>query len=77
MVLNLPHLSLDEVFWRPGWAKTPPQEFVAAVKEFMEKAEREHGGWVIDGAWGSLLKDYVEMGTTDIICASFAFTPMR
>ena len=33
----------------PGWVASPVEEFRARVSETLAAAEREHGGWVVDG----------------------------
>lgn len=45
------------------------------MDDFIEKSEREHGGWVIDGNWGNLLGDSLEIRTTDIICTAIPSLP--
>ncbi|KIJ60353.1 hypothetical protein HYDPIDRAFT_32319 [Hydnomerulius pinastri MD-312] len=61
--LNIPLIALDGIFWRPGWEKTPDDEFQAQVRVLMAEDPK---GWIIDG-------DYSGLGTmipdnaTDII----------
>jgi hypothetical protein len=59
---------MDELFWRPGWVKSSPDEFQTSLRHALEQgAER---GWVVDGNYltsGGL----AEEATTDIICQFF------
>ncbi|KAF8837483.1 hypothetical protein BDN67DRAFT_972900 [Paxillus ammoniavirescens] len=61
--LNIPHIPLDAIFWKPGWQRTPDNEFKAEVGALMAQNPR---GWIMDG-------DYSGLGTmipdnaTDII----------
>lgn len=42
--LQLRHVELDEVFWKPGWTETPDEEFLPAV-EMATRGDR----WIVDG----------------------------
>src|SRR5690606_21707815 len=44
--LRLPLHSVDQLQWRPGWQRTPEDEFVATHTELIAGAR-----WIIDG-WG-------------------------
>ncbi len=44
--LGVPHIELDALFWKPGWEKTPLEEFRTAISAALEKSVN---GWVIDG----------------------------
>ncbi|KAJ3794233.1 hypothetical protein GGU11DRAFT_690216 [Lentinula aff. detonsa] len=52
-ILDIPLLSLDELYWQPGWKPMPNNEFRDKIMSFMEKNASR--GWVVDG-------DYVRMG---------------
>ncbi len=45
--LGLPVIHLDQIYWRPGWVETPPDEF-APILEAALHGER----WIIDGNYG-------------------------
>ena len=48
--LDVPHVELDALHWKPGWVMNSPEEVRALV------AERLAGdGWVVDGNWSSTL----------------------
>jgi adenylate kinase family enzyme len=42
--LGLPYVSIDALFWKPGWVEPDKAEFAAKVV-----AEAEKPSWVIDG----------------------------
>ena len=46
--LEIPVVHLDKLFWRPGWTRSPREEFEAKVREAVA-GER----WVLDGNFGS------------------------
>jgi hypothetical protein len=62
--LNVPHIPLDEIAWKPGWKRTQVDEFKEKANALMAQDTR---GWIVDG-------DYPELGisipdnATDIIC---------
>ncbi|KAF7969866.1 hypothetical protein HWV62_25643 [Athelia sp. TMB] len=62
--LHLPFVSLDEVYWSPGWKDTPTDEFRAKVTAVMEQ---HPDGWIIDGDYKRAMKDLISGAATDII----------
>ena len=42
--LQIPVFHLDKILWKPGWERTPEDEFVAKHQEIIEKDE-----WILDG----------------------------
>ncbi|KAF8557081.1 hypothetical protein OG21DRAFT_1435745 [Imleria badia] len=61
--LNVPHIPLDEIFWKPGWQTTQANEFNEKLSALMAQNTR---GWIVDGdyqAVGTLVLD----NATDII----------
>ncbi|KAH9858992.1 hypothetical protein C2E23DRAFT_899291 [Lenzites betulinus] len=67
-LLGVPHIALDELFWEPGWRKTPADAFRAKVRAAMAPA-RCPRGWVADGDYTRRLGGVVsnELGATDVI----------
>ena len=59
-VLGLPHLELDALNHRPGWVEAPVEEFRAEVRSTLQRYEREHGGWVVDGNYRRRVGDLIE-----------------
>ena len=64
--LNVPHISLDALFWGPEWTKPSADEF----RERVSAAMAHHEGWVVDGNY-SVLDTLVSEHATDVICTSF------
>jgi adenylate kinase family enzyme len=52
--LDVPHVELDALNWRPGWEMAPAEEFRAQVDEATSGA-----GWVIDGNYFGRLGESV------------------
>jgi hypothetical protein len=46
--LDAPHVELDALYWKPGWAPSPPEEFVPRV-ELATRAAR----WVLSGNYSA------------------------
>lgn len=72
--LHIPYVSLDEVYWSPGWKDTPADEFRAEVTAIMEQ---HPDGWIIDGDYKRAMKDLISGAATDIICKDHAQYPNR
>ncbi|KAJ3755546.1 AAA domain-containing protein [Lentinula raphanica] len=64
-ILDIPHLSLDEVYWQPGWKTTPGDELRTKMFEFMKQNETK--GWVIDGDYSRMGGEIVQENATDVI----------
>jgi len=72
---GLPHISIDALYWRPGWVETPRDVFDAALGLETAKAN-----WVMDGNFISALGDRFSRADAIIIfdlptalCLSRAF----
>ncbi|VDB85715.1 unnamed protein product [Peniophora sp. CBMAI 1063] len=63
-VLGVPFISLDAIYWLPGWQELPDDEFRAIVAATLDKAQ---GGWVVDGNYSRPLGDIVDGAATDIV----------
>ncbi|KAH8825131.1 hypothetical protein DL96DRAFT_1467548 [Flagelloscypha sp. PMI_526] len=63
-ILDVPHISLDTLFWKPGWAQSTPEEFQARIRIEMARSER---GWVIDGNYERKGGHIVGENATDVI----------
>jgi adenylate kinase family enzyme len=44
--INVPHIEIDAIFWKPDWEETPVDELRAEISAAVEK---NPDGWVIDG----------------------------
>jgi adenylate kinase family enzyme len=70
--LQIPHIELDALHWRPGWVEAPAAEFREAVAS-ATSAER----WVSDGNYGRV-RDLVWSRATAVIWLDYPFaTVMR
>ena len=50
--LELPLVSLDRLFWRPGWQQRPQEEFERALERELKKP-----AWVMEGTYFRTLPD--------------------
>jgi len=60
-LLGLPIIHLDAEFWRPGWVKTPDEEWLLRLSELVQ-GDR----WLMDGNYGSSLALRLEAADTVI-----------
>jgi adenylate kinase family enzyme len=65
MHLQIPHLSIDEIFWNPGWVPTQPDVLQAQVQKFIESNPE---GWIIDGNYRRVIGPIVQDAATDVLC---------
>jgi adenylate kinase family enzyme len=49
-LLGVPHISLDELYWQPGWIESTEKEFQAKIRQ---KVNENNNGWVVDGDYES------------------------
>lgn len=61
--LNVPHISLDALFFGPGWATPSPDEFRERVSAVLTENSK---GWVVDGN-GIQCATLISDRATDII----------
>lgn len=58
--LNIPQISLDTLYWKPGWVESIPEEFdIALIKEL------ERDAWVMDGNYSRTLP--LRLGYADTV----------
>lgn len=50
-VLDYPLIHLDNEFWKPGWVKTPREEWIEKQKEIMAGEK-----WIMDGNYDSTME---------------------
>ncbi|KAF9236273.1 hypothetical protein BU15DRAFT_50231, partial [Melanogaster broomeanus] len=62
--LNIPHIALDTIFWKPEWQETPDDELRAKVGALMAQNPR---GWIFDGSYSKSLGTTIPDNATDII----------
>lgn len=66
-ILGIPYISLDPLFWQPGWGTIPKEEFQAKVQKILDEAER---GWIVDGQYLNHLGGLIDSQATDRICGT-------
>ncbi|KAJ3878651.1 AAA domain-containing protein [Lentinula edodes] len=64
-ILKIPYLSLDELYWQPGWKTTPYDEFRDKIVAFMQT--NKSNGWVIEGEYARKGAAVAQEHATDII----------
>lgn len=68
-ITGLPVIELDKIFWRPGLAATPRDEWVAVQERLIAKE-----GWIMDGDLGPYDAVEVRLRAADtIILLDFSF----
>lgn len=65
MMLNVPCISLDELYWKPGWTESTQDEMRAKITQALDAAPN---GWVVDGNYKSKGGSIAWERATDIIC---------
>jgi adenylate kinase family enzyme len=58
-VLGIRVVHIDELFWRPGWVATPPEEFGA-----VQRRERGANSWIVDGQFDDMDGGWFEAADT-------------
>lgn len=64
-LLGVPHISLDELYWQPGWKESTREEFQARIRQ---RLDQDHRGWIVDGEYDHQGGDMVLPESTDLIC---------
>jgi len=67
--LGLEHISLDQYFWRPGWISLELEEWIKVCTELANK-----DSWVMDGNYGSSMKERIPRADTIIFLYYPTFT---
>ena len=68
--LDLPHIDLDQVHWRPGWQGKPRDQFRAELTSWLDARP---GGWVCTGNYASVVGDLVMSGADTILWLRLPF----
>ncbi|KAI0368374.1 hypothetical protein BV20DRAFT_948365 [Pilatotrama ljubarskyi] len=63
-LLDVPYISLDTLYWGPGWRECPRDEFRAAVRAALDRHPR---GWIVDGNYTKKLGSMITDEATDTI----------
>ena len=74
-ILGVPYISLDRLFWQPGWKETPKDEFEEKIRVALDQYEQ---GWVVDGEYTRRGGLVAQEQATDVICqSSVSFSSFR
>lgn len=57
---GLPLYHLDRLYWRPGWAEPPKEEWLQTVTELAARGE-----WIVDGGYNGSF--YIRMPRADTV----------
>ncbi|KAF7377277.1 hypothetical protein MSAN_00148000 [Mycena sanguinolenta] len=72
--LGLPLISLDALFWKPGWEKSTNEEMRARVEQRLADCP---DGWVVDGNYTRIIGGIIEDTSTDGSTPPLALTLPR
>ena len=67
VILGIPHIELDALYWQPGWMERPPAEFCTLVEK-----ETSGNRWVSDGNY-STVREIVWGRATDVVWLNYSF----
>ncbi len=65
--LHCSHIELDSLGWKPGWVKTPDDEFIQAVSDTISA-----DSWIACGNW-SIVQDLLWSRATHLIWLQLPF----
>src|SRR6185503_10848813 len=52
--LNLTHVELDAIHWKPNWTSTPREQLIEEVRAALDAADATTGGWTVCGHYGKV-----------------------
>jgi adenylate kinase family enzyme len=67
-ILNIPHIELDALHWKPNWQATPREELREAVTPRLTEP-----AWVVDGNYSSSVMDMVWQNADMVIWLDYSF----
>jgi len=47
--LNVRHVELDAIHWKPNWTSTPREKLIEEVRAALDAADASHDGWTVCG----------------------------
>ncbi len=68
-LLDLPVVHLDAVHWRPNWEKPPRDVWRCEHGELLERET-----WILDGNYGSTMRERIDASDTVVLLALSRFT---
>jgi adenylate kinase family enzyme len=66
-ILNVPHIELDSIFWKPDWESVPEHKFIKDVR-----AAIDCDSWIIDGNY-SAVRSEAWSRATSVVWLSLPF----
>jgi adenylate kinase family enzyme len=66
-LLDLPHVELDSLWWKPNWTNVPIEEFRASVQSAVDQPR-----WIIDGNY-SAIRDQIWNRADCIVWLDYSF----
>ena len=57
--LDVPVVHLDRLFWKPGWVRTPHDEWVAA-----QRLELAKESWIVEAQYDDMLPEWIDAADT-------------
>ncbi|KAF4571057.1 hypothetical protein EYR36_008384 [Pleurotus pulmonarius] len=63
-LLELPHIPLDSLFWKPGWTRSTTEEFTQRIRETLDSSPR---GWIVDGNFTGMGAGFVTGEANNVI----------
>ncbi len=66
--LNIRHIELDEIHWKPNWKERETEEFKSLVVEEINEEK-----WIVDGNY-SAIQEILWSRSTTIIWLNYSFT---
>ena len=63
--LNLTHVELDAIHWKPNWTSTPTDRMIEEVGAALDAADAKSNGWTVCGHYGQVR--HVTWGRADTI----------
>lgn len=57
--LDVRVLHLDTLFWKPGWVRTPHEEYVAT-----QRRELAEESWIVEAQYDDMLPDWIDAADT-------------
>jgi hypothetical protein len=66
--LGIPVLHLDQLYWRPGWIATPPEEWASFQRRAIDDLQ-----WIVDAQHDDMLPDWLEAADTVVFLDASPF----
>ena len=61
-LLGIEVVHLDQMYWKPGWVKTPEEEWIPLVQRLLQGES-----WIMDGNFGSTMNIRLQAADTIVL----------